>query len=687
MGASPVTLSSEELARKLTTGGGGEGLSSADLAAKLTTPTGPLPGSTPRLRAAVGAPEPKPEPGFFGQAGERLGGMLGSMAKDASINAAIGPIPAAMKTGYDILKGAHDEGSTGASRLGYVPIIGPMAGQLGRDIGERNYGGAAVQGAALGTTALGLASGLARGASGLRQYASEAPARASLKKYATRLEGETELTNMVRRDPTDESFRPNSRQALPYALDEISGGKGTKAGVKALEKLPEEQVFSEMARGADNAGKRALGYTLSEIESRGQQPIDLSPVRAEIRGQITDDFRAKFPTQATHLEQVAERYASRAVPREQAFKDLVTTNQQLEALEAKSPVERAKIIRADPEWGYLVGIKRILRDKVFEGLPKSALDQYQLYGKLANMRDQFQARATELEGNVQPGAMAAAQGGLETAGVGVGFGRAGTAIYGLSKAAKGAAGVTHPARQLISALKKIDYADPTPLAAPTMIRGLLPPGPVQMGPADIPPGNTGYAMPAELLRNQRSLPDAGAQIPLGPADIAPGNTGAPAPFGMMEARPKLGPATASTPIEPTQFPRPAIPQLPAAQPGQPPVNVLPVERPSIEMPGRPGAALPLRQSTVPFTDVGPVRQPQGTLPVHQRFLDAFEPLPQKNFSELFHNLGASRAEALRDWLKQNNMTENYPRLSGAVNSWLEDLNRRRGLGPRGEMLP
>lgn len=108
-----------------------------------------------------------------------------------------------------------------------------------------------------------------------------------------------------------------------------------------------------------------------------------------------------------------------------------------------------------------------------------------------------------------------------------------------------------------------------------------------------------------------------------------------------------------------------------------------VQRPSIDVTGQ-GMTMP--SATTPFTDVGPVRAPQGTLPIHQRFLNAFESLPEKDLRKGFGNLGITRARQMDEWLRQNNMTDHYPRLMDALDKWLTDLTPDTGVGRKGEML-
>lgn len=670
MGASPtVGLTSEELARKLVSGGGGEGLSSADLATKLTSPAalpppGPLPGSTARLREAVGAPE---EPGFLGQLGTGLKNVGVGIGKHALTNAALGPVLGTAKTAYDIASSSLTEGTEGASPLGAIPIIGPLAGQLGRDIGERNYGGAMVTGGMLGATVAPSVLPAAKGIRTTADYMSPASrsARRVIRDSAVRAEGEAELTSLIRSDAHDPSFREAHRVAMPRVLDEVGGGKGVRAGLETLAKMPENQVFEVAANAAKNAARRLFAPIENEMSATAQQPVTgirdsavvRSLVRGEIESQISDGFRSRYPGAATRLEEIGNKYAqSGPTTRGEVFKDFVDVSQELKALESKAAMERSAIIRADPEWGYLVGLKNLLRKKAFEGLPAKIYEQYKEYGKAADIRDELMDISTVMQGHLQQGKLAAAREGLETAALGAGMGRGGTLAYGTSKAVKGIYGVANPAKQFIRALRKINYDDPLPGAEIPQLRGLLGPGPTPMGPADIPPGNTGYAMPAELLRDQRALPDAGAQIPLGPANIAPGNTGFATPNELMRSRPAL-------------------------PPGVPPQNQMPWQAQS-------SRALPPPQPSPYPPPAGQAPAPgQPPPPVHQQFLGAFEALPGKDLPKAFHNLGPTRSLALEDWLTKNNMVQNYPRLSGALKNWLADINRKRGLGPKGEILP
>lgn len=612
-----------------------------EVSAPMPTSTGPLPGSTARLRQKVGAPESEPlsfrevlgavSPTSLAimQGGERIKEVAPEIGKGLATTAALGPVWGSMKAAYDIGKGALTEAKEGATPLGGIPVVGPLAGQMGRDLGEGNYGGAAVTGGLLAATVAPAFKGAA--AAGEYMQPAARSARQAIRGATIRAEGEAELTSLIRSDAHDPSFRAAHRSAMPRVLDEVGSGKGVKAGLETLAKMPENQVFEVAAEGAKNAARRLFQPIEQAFSSTSQQPIvgirDTAVVRSLVRGeiesQISDGFRSRHPGAATKLEEVGNSYSQKGpATRGEVFKDFVDISQELKALESKSAFERASIIRADPEWGYLIGLKNILRKKAFDGLPAKIYEQYKEYGKAADIRDELMDISTVMQGNVQPGAMAAAASGVETGILGAAMGRLGTVGYGASKAVKGVFGVKNPAKQFIRALRKINYDDPPPGAELPVLRGLLGPGPTQMGPADIPPGNTGVPMPNELMRSRPQLEPGVPQANQMPWQ-AQSSRALPAP-------------------QPSAYPPPAGQ---GAAPGQPPP------------------------------------------PIHQQFLGVFEALPSKDLPKAFHNLGPTRAEALGEWLRKNNMGPNYPKLTSAVEKWLADINRSKGLGPRGEILP
>lgn len=559
-----------------------------------------LPGSTPRLRQAVGAPEPPPEKGFLRQFAERLA----PSPQDAMLMSTFPAIGMA-KQAIGGLQAQADEMQHGAiPAAGAVPIIGPLAGQMGRDIGERNYGGATANALQLGATALGAAKGIAA-----------APEAYSAAKIARTIKAPVEAWNHAVK-PVDATATPkNLTIAGPY--------------LKQTEQMMGQGPVTNAAMPTEGLSN-LIDFTKSDI---GQQTANAIAPHAGVQMNVPG-------------------YGQMSIA--QAESRIQTLNAQLSKYYKGDPEAQAAMAKikggVDAAKSEADALRNAEYDKLNQlGFP-DAPRMKKVYGALRGLEDDIEKAHNRALVN-------------STGGGGIGLF---SEVAGkVAKTAKGAAAASggnpiiagpleavgklydwqrnfgSPEYVLHRAWENYDPQPPTPFVTQGPMQGpmsrLLGPGPTQMGAA-----NLGM----------------------------PGNTGQPVP--PVEATGGIG--------------RNRPPQLPPPAPGQPPMNPAAtqnVQRPSIDITGQ---GMTLRQSNVPFTDVGPVRTPQGTLPVHQRFLDAFETLTDKDLRKGFGNLGVTRARMLDEWLRQNNMAEKFPRLTDALDKWLTDLTPDTGVGRKGEMM-
>ena len=523
----------------------------------------PLPGSTPRLRAAAGAPETEPLFGStarlrtatgapdipedprarFGKFitdkvapafGETMkGAALGMMPRDwkDAGEAAISPgTYAARRT---VVEPAIEMGRraiaapTVSEKIGYgaaaaLPMVGPAAVDIGEEVGRGELGrvagkvGAMATLGALGKTAT----------SRLGAYEVGRPGRAA-GKAAMKLQdahenvGKPLLTNLTKRGVSDVKFSRDvfERNAIGDTLDELGNGAGVEAGKAALKAAVPRERFEVLAGAANRRAQRIIGPVNQQIELHGQRPIRLGDAAGEIRGSLTEQFRRDFPSEVARLEKIADNYDAQGVTTlGEAYRDVVNLNQLLDTLAKKPNGEFARITNSDPTWGYLVRVKENLRDQVFKksGMPDWVLEEYQRYGSQRHLADSLAASQGKYEGWVPsevtgaPGWKRRLSGGAISA-VGTAQGRLGTAAYGASRALLPDLAALSPFELLTKAVDALKVSPPRPLQGPTAARALLAAPPETAG-QEFRPGPQKLLGPGEPPPN---YPPPSGELPLG----------------------------------------------------------------------------------------------------------------------------------------------------------------------------
>lgn len=373
----------------------------------IAAPVGELPGSTPRLRAAAGAPEPQPEQGFFGQAGTRLKEMGAGMAKDASISAAanvVSPVAGAAYTLAQILRGSHKEATEGASPLGAIPIIGPMAGQMGRDAGEGNYGGAAVNAAMLAPTAVGAARGATRGASGIQrlrktsainkqvagQVAAEEAAIAAPKPVQDIANATIGATA---RNPR---FEATIQDVIPELIPEL--GEGTlKAGVTV------GRAKRALYNIANRNGQKF--ETLAAEDMAKPVPVEqFKPIIDFLDQEIANPIGAVTESQVKQLVKLRENFTQPHTVR--SVNDIQKAlNNKLAKMFHSSP-NAAEAMASDPYWQAAREVRGLVADTVYRNLSDPrAQKAYQMSGKAREVATEFAQTEVLSRRSVKEGAM------------------------------------------------------------------------------------------------------------------------------------------------------------------------------------------------------------------------------------------------------------------------------------------
>ena len=410
-------------------------------------PVGELPGSTPRLRQAVGAPEPQPEQGFFGQVGTRLKDVGVGMAKEAGTVGALNvasPVAGAAYTLAQILRGSHKEATEGASPLGGIPIIGPMAGQMGRDIGERNYGGAAVNAAMLAPTPFGAARGATTGAKGFaRGMATREVAKVNLRNNAAKLE----MIDIFRPSVKDARYEADIAAMLPR----ITRAAGSKEAI-----VNAESPTAAFAEGT----RKALIEAKGEFENSFIKPAegvlaDTAVVSKTMKDAITNRMRFDRPGLVKQIERKAAKY-DRPMTVSEIYENLNQVNNELEAFSKASPSQQRLTVK-HPTMGYLVKEAKGLRATLYKNLPEGAPEAHQAVGQLGKILGLAEETAI-IARRTPHDKWGLSAGEAAEVGVGAASGRPYLAGLGIGRSLM-QKGKKHPDIRLRKALEKLDVTD------------------------------------------------------------------------------------------------------------------------------------------------------------------------------------------------------------------------------------
>lgn len=599
-----------------------------------------LPGSTLRLRQAVGAPEPPPPVPLFERlkqsvgnaasgAGEVIGGaaqgLVGSLAPPKTlgdVSALAGGLPGlmakrmlvdpAMAEGgqaVDLAKQGRYSEAAGHGLAAAIPGIGPAAANVGEDVGQGEFG------KAWGKTAAMV---------GMAGVAGAAPEMASMyraAKTARQIKAPVEAWNHAVK-PVDATATPkNLTIAGPY-LKQVEQAMGKVA--------TDAQMPTEGLSGL-------IDFTKSHI---GQQTADaIAPhagVQVSVRG-----------------------YGNMALG--QAETRLQTINALLNKYYKSDPEAQAQVLKVKDGVDGLKSEGDAIRTAEYDKLNQlgvtDAPRMKKVYGALRGLEDDIEKAHGRALTNTATGG-----------GVGI-FSEVASKV---GKSAKGAAAWMGDNPLVAPPLEGIGklYDWQRNFGSPEYILHRawenykpLPPAPfVTQGPLtgamsrllgsgaperQTPPGAGGMGYGHE----GQPIPMPGSEN--GPM---PGNTGQP----MLPHYDPLGGATGD-----------AADAMAAQRLAQQGTQSGRGATAGVEPLGRP--------------DVGVIGS-QKKAPIDQRFFSAFEGLPDKDLRKGFGNLGITRARQMDEWLRQNNMTDHYPRLMDALDKWLTDLTPDTGVGRKGEML-
>lgn len=698
--------------------------------AQLVASEGPLSGSTATLRKTVGAPEPPPEPGFFGQAGQSLKEYGKGIASDVPVAAGlavVSPVAATMKMGYDALKGGYHEGTTGATSdlptatdpraqlgqgiqkaLGFTPVIGPLAGQLGRDIGERNYGGAAVTAANLAATVAPLPRAITSiGSAAKAGVASNLASRARSASDA----GYKGLSKAIKAESVDQ---------LPARywdrIAEAAGGKDALVG-----KSPAGQADRLLTAVASDH-KMANEYVQSILDKNPEAPIPIGPIRKDVAVFQTEGLARHQPELAAALDQ---SLSTGTIPAKQAYRLKAEMNKY-----HKADINRVTAIK--PQDAMEVGnhLRKELGDKF--GAEFTLADEE--LGHSIQGEELVQDAANKASMETIPGVASRIGKEVKNLAPAIGAG-AGGAVGGpggalLGGAAGRVAQEMTPASSALPVdvalhgfLKKIQFrpgnrpvmpqslsADVRPAAPGSTVVGQAPEvwdelTQMQTGaPPPTAPWDTGSG-PTSPMVGRRVSPSL--QPPVQPGNITQVMRPTPAPERTTRLREQMTDLLqnpnrnlSAIPAEPPPYPPEAPPPATAGARGLPPaegIGGMQLSQPAPVPPMATGAEQSaanlqqlnrgIQQAQLQQMQAGNQAALNLPPPINEGFIGAFEKLSYKELRIAFNNLGGQGASATYEWIKKAKLEAQYPRLSSSLKAWLEDLNIRRGLGKRGEMLP
>jgi hypothetical protein len=388
-----------------------------------------------------------------------------------------------------MIEAGMQEAREGATPLGGIPIVGPLAGQMGRDIGgkynpltgrvESNVGGAAVNAAQLAASfraPTGAASGVVS-----RWRASRAANAYSRAQKAT--------INLSQTLGKDAGFHDAIAVALPQIVEDSGGlqnllGQAPKGATRRL------------AEGASISAARQAEYVRSNfINHIGNEPFGVTEIIPNLRQLATKAFRIAEPDTAALIRKAVDTGA-------------------LTGEEVYSLKSRLNAI-ADPAYKTAIGdigapspkiakaAAKRLQSKLADRLGPDYLAADRLQGKIGELRNAA-IETADIADNMLPDKKGISfETGVETARGNLFAGS--RAVKALMAKAK------HPDITIHAALQDIPVG---PGARPSFA--------AEVGANLRAPGQ-GIVGPQQAMGPERQLPSGSIEV--GPADIMPGTTG------------------------------------------------------------------------------------------------------------------------------------------------------------------
>ena len=488
------------------------------------TPPSELPGSTPRLRAQVRAPEPPTAGqewvGGYGKLGGQLAKGAGAVLKGAYEMAkpnSAGDYVASLFPGGLPLKRAFDGAlemnsraqvakspaeSIAYSAAAALPFVGPMAADLGEDIGKGELGTAVGK---VGTmAAMGAGQGAFTRWQGKRAVASQARAQVAAEAATKAVQKPVqEIVNSVL-GPT--ARNPRAEQTFEPVLQRIAAESDVKTTGMTVDRA--STLALEIAK--KEGGK-------FEVLAKSDMP---KPIAPEQVGAITAFLDERI---ANELGTLPDASVVQLQKLRTAF-DKPHTVESLNRIQKRLNDETAKMFHtnpraaeamaADPYWGVAKEVRGMVADTVYKNLSDPrAKESYQMSGKASEVATEMAQRAVLARREVASGSIMPSPWEGAEAGIGVGTGNPGLATFAAMRYATRRMSalrqnkLDHPDYVLTEQLKKIEQpkvAKPSGDVTPPAIGRLTP---TQRISPDVERGLINNAQPWDEV-SQAELPTA-----------------------------------------------------------------------------------------------------------------------------------------------------------------------------------
>lgn len=523
----------------------------------------------------------------------------------------------------------------GATKLGALPVMGPMAASMGSSIGSGDYGGAVMDAGQLAGMTAGLAEGgMAVGGKSLDAAVGSALEKRAAAQAAKVAKPPVEAWNHAIKPKGAVSTSGDLGLFGPY-LKQREAQLGSVATNTAEPAGGLLDLTRDVLRGENNPSSIAA-QTRQALAPFSQIQISGARVGGNLLNLVDKETESFAPHVAQSLRDKASVYLTgpyKNMTLGEAEQLVIKRNAQLKSLEESSPTEKAAILQKNGSIEELKAEVDAIRQEMYDKLTQLGVTDAALmkrvYGAGRSLEDGLE-RAQQRELVKPPrqhgpsthtrdmalgGALAGlthgdiagvAAGGLTGAGVG--------AVWDWMANSRTPQAILHKAWTQYAPPEPIPFTTQGPMTGP--MSRLLPAGPAQMPPANIMPGNTGTPMAAQ----------PGASVTR---------------------------------------------QLPPGPPGQGRMTVLP------PMGGAPAGGPSFGSGPFPEPRLGSGSVAHGA-PIDLRALPVLEDLPHDQLTgALFKNLDHNRISALKDYLATEG--KDFPRIKRSVDAILGNWKALKGM--------
>ncbi len=363
--------------------------------AKLRNATGAMREADAAAQNPMAQPQKRGEsfPASFGRqaiggVADAVSGAVKSSIPQNPLEAALFAMSPANLMGKHFLESQANEFQHGAvPAAGLLPVIGPMAGEMGRKFGAGDYGGGAVDAAQLMAMAAGLAKG---GIAGIK-------ARQAAKAL--------EKSDVARGDLIDTmvSGTKNTKLDNPLDLDEPANFDVAMPEIVRASEKPITKPL-DAYRAAGKAGQ----FRNAEFQERITEPLAL---REDVRPGLSADVVEQAKEYNTSTFKRGHPLLSKLIDGEvlnwkQMYEANVDINAKLKTLSEMTP-EKQRIKLNDPNWGWLEKVSQDLKKNMYEAVPdgkgSAVREANRLIGRIGSVRELLEPLAIEADRSLVKG--------------------------------------------------------------------------------------------------------------------------------------------------------------------------------------------------------------------------------------------------------------------------------------------